>query len=151
MQKNVIFYNSFVDLGTLKILLPRPTFTLLHISMKRKARPGRSPIRLGRARPVISTPYWHAAELLADGRGVLVPFGSAEAIATEVCALLRDDSRRNAMREEAYRLGREMVWSNVARAVHAFLPAFAARRRAPRCESLSPPRRWTSAHAKRPR
>jgi hypothetical protein len=63
---------------------------------------------------VVSTPYWHATELLADGRGVLVPFGDAQAIAREVIALLRDDNRRHALRKNAYRLGRDMVWSNVA-------------------------------------
>ncbi len=64
---------------------------------------------------MVSTPYWHAAELLADDRGVLVPFGDAEAIARAVIGLLRDDTRRHAMRKNAYKLGREMVWSNVAR------------------------------------
>jgi hypothetical protein len=63
---------------------------------------------------VISTPYWHAAELLAEDRGVLVPFADAPAIAREVIGLLRDDSRRHAIRKNAYRIGREMVWSNVA-------------------------------------
>ena len=48
-------------------------------------------------------------------RGVLVPFADPEAIAREVMALLRDETRRNAMRENAYKLGREMMWSNVAR------------------------------------
>src|SRR4029077_17363827 len=47
-------------------------------------------------------------------RGVLVPFGDADAIAREVTSLLRDDTRRHAIRKNAYRLGREMVWSNVA-------------------------------------
>ena len=64
---------------------------------------------------VISTPYWHAAELLAEDHGVLVPFGDAPAIAREVIGLLRDDTRRHAIRKNAYKLGREMVWSNVAR------------------------------------
>ncbi len=68
----------------------------------------------GAGKAVISTPYWHAAELLADGQGLLVPFRDAAAIAREVIGLLRDDTRRHAMRKNAYRLGREMVWSNVA-------------------------------------
>jgi hypothetical protein len=69
----------------------------------------------GSGKAVVSTPYWHAAELLADGRGVLVPFGESTAIAGEVISLLGDDIRRHAMRKNAYRLGREMVWSNVAK------------------------------------
>jgi hypothetical protein len=63
---------------------------------------------------VVSTPYWHAAELLAEDRGTLVPFGDSSAIADEVLGLLRDDTRRHAMRKNAYKLGREMIWSNVA-------------------------------------
>jgi len=63
---------------------------------------------------VVSTPYWHAAELLTEDRGVLVPFADAPAIAREVIGLLRDDVRRHAMRKNAYRIGRDMIWSNVA-------------------------------------
>jgi len=63
---------------------------------------------------VVSTPNWHAAELLADGRGALVPFGDAQAIAREVTGLLKDDTRRHAIRKAAYKLGRDMIWSNVA-------------------------------------
>src|SRR5256885_8367346 len=68
----------------------------------------------GAGKAVISTPYWHAAELLAEDRGVLVPFGDAAAIAREVTGLLGDDTRRHAIRKNAYRLGRDMIWSNVA-------------------------------------
>src|SRR5204863_8330322 len=44
-----------------------------------------------------------------------VPFGDAKAIAREVIGLLRDETRRHAIRKNAYKLGREMVWSNVAK------------------------------------
>lgn len=44
-----------------------------------------------------------------------MPFADSPAIAREVIGLLRDDTRRHAIRKNAYRLGREMVWSNVAR------------------------------------
>src|SRR5581483_6721963 len=57
---------------------------------------------------------WHAAELLGEGRGILVPFGDAPAVAREVIDLLRDDTRRHAIRKNAYKIGREMIWSNVA-------------------------------------
>jgi hypothetical protein len=75
----------------------------------------------GAGKAVVSTPYWHAAELLAEERGVLVPFADSPAIAHEVCGLLGDATRRHAIRKNAYKLGREMVWNNVARLyMHSF-------------------------------
>jgi glycosyltransferase involved in cell wall biosynthesis len=63
---------------------------------------------------VVSTPYRHAAELLADGRGTLVPFRDPAAIARAVCDLLGDDIRRQALRTQGWLLGREMIWPRVA-------------------------------------
>src|SRR5438128_462321 len=65
----------------------------------------------GAGKAVVSTPYWHAAELLADERGVLVPFADSKAIAREVLNLLHDEPRRHLLRKNAYLLGREMIWS----------------------------------------
>ena len=67
----------------------------------------------GMGKPVVSTPYRHAAELLADGRGMLVPFANPAAIADAVLGLLEDPARMQAMREEAYRLGRGFVWARI--------------------------------------
>jgi glycosyltransferase involved in cell wall biosynthesis len=61
----------------------------------------------GAGKAVVSTPFWHAHELLADDRGVLVPFGDPAAIAREVIGLLKDETRRHAIRKNAYKLGRE--------------------------------------------
>ena len=69
-------------------------------------------LRLGK--PVVSTPYWHARELLADGRGVLVPFGDAAAIGSEIAELLTDDVRRQAMCKRAYAVSRTMTWARTA-------------------------------------
>ena len=68
----------------------------------------------GLGKPVVSTPYWHARELLADGRGVLVPFGDAAAIGNEIARLLTDGPRRQAMRERAYAASRSMTWERTA-------------------------------------
>jgi len=68
----------------------------------------------GCGKAVISTPYWHAAELLGEGRGVLVPFGDPDAIAREVCGLFDEPRRLEAMRRRSYAAGREMIWSRVA-------------------------------------
>ncbi|HEY0342810.1 MAG TPA: hypothetical protein VGC34_18550, partial [Steroidobacteraceae bacterium] len=63
---------------------------------------------------VDSTPYWHAQELLADGRGILVPFGDSAATGAEIAALLADDPRRLALRKVAYAHGRSMTWQHCA-------------------------------------
>ncbi len=64
---------------------------------------------------MISTPYLYARELLADGRGILVPWGDAAAIAREVIGLLGDDARRLALQERGAAHGRDMRWPAVAR------------------------------------
>src|SRR6202047_145808 len=114
IEKNVIFYNDFVELENLKEFIGAADLYITPYLNEAQITSGTLAYTFGSGKAVVSTPYWHAAELLADDRGVLVPFADAAAIAREVIALLRDDSRRHAMRKNAYRLGREMVWNNVA-------------------------------------
>ena len=71
-------------------------------------------LALGKA--VVSTPYVHAIELLADDHGVIVPFNDSNAIAAEVIGLLSDKDRLSALQKRAYSRHRDMIW-----------PAFAAR------------------------
>ncbi|MGC2363515.1 MAG: glycosyltransferase [Candidatus Sulfotelmatobacter sp.] len=115
LEKNVIFYNRFVELENLKEFIGAADFYITPYLNEAQITSGTLAYTFGAGKVVISTPYWHAAELLAEGHGVLVPFGDAPAIAREVIGLLRDDTRRHAIRKNAYKLGREMVWSNVAR------------------------------------
>jgi glycosyltransferase involved in cell wall biosynthesis len=76
-------------------------------------------IAFGAGKAIISTPYWHAKELLAEGRGVIVPFQSPKAIADAVLDLLEDDAKRHAMRKRAYLHSRETTWPKTARAYMA--------------------------------
>ena len=70
---------------------------------------------MGAGKAIISTPYWHAAELLDNERGALVPFEDPAAIAVAAIRLLDDDAERNLMRERAYLYARKMVWNQVAK------------------------------------
>ncbi len=115
LEKNVIFYNRFVELETLKEFIGAADFYITPYLNEAQITSGALAYTFGAGKVVISTPYWHAEELLAEDHGVLVPFCDAPAIAREVIGLLRDDTRRHAIRKNAYKLGREMVWSNVAR------------------------------------
>ncbi len=114
VEKNVIFYNDFVELENLKEFIGAADLYITPYLNEAQITSGTLAYTFGAGKAVVSTPYWHAAELLAEDRGVLVPFANAPAIAREVIGLLRDDTRRHAMRKNAYRMGREMIWSNAA-------------------------------------
>jgi len=68
---------------------------------------------IGAGRPVVSTPYAYASELLADGRGVLVEAGSSERFAAALIELLGDPGLRAAIGRRAYAHSRRMVWPAV--------------------------------------
>jgi glycosyltransferase involved in cell wall biosynthesis len=114
IEKNIIFYNRFVDLENLKEFIGAADLYLTPYLNEAQITSGTLAYAFGAGKAVVSTPYWHAAELLAEDRGVLVPFGDPQAMAREVIGLLRDDTRRHAIRKNAYKIGREMIWSNVA-------------------------------------
>jgi len=114
IQKHVSFYNRFVELHELTDFIGAADLYITPYLNEAQAVSGTLAYAFGCGQAVISTPYWHAEELLADGCGVLVPFADSAAIGKEIVALLSDDSRRHAMRKRAYLLGREMIWSHVA-------------------------------------
>ena len=114
IKKNVIFYNRFVELEELKEFIGAADIYVTPYLNREQITSGTLAYSFGCGKAIVSTPYWHAEELLADERGVIVPFADADAIAAELIGLLRDEPRRHAMRKKAYMLGREMVWSNTA-------------------------------------
>ena len=69
---------------------------------------------VGVGKAVVSTPYVHATEILADGHGVLVDFGDAGGFAREIARLLTDGSARADLSARAYARGRTMLWSRLA-------------------------------------
>ncbi len=128
LRRHVVFYNRFVSLKELKEFLGATDVYVTPYLAREQVVSGTLSYAFGCGKAVVSTPYWHAEELLADGRGVLVPFGDSAALARELTDLLRDDVRRGAMRKQAYLLGREMVWSKVA---HQFMASYQKARLAP--------------------
>jgi glycosyltransferase involved in cell wall biosynthesis len=69
---------------------------------------------LGAGKAIISTPYWHAIELLDQQRGALVPFQDPAALARRTIELLDTPAIRHAMRKRGYQFARAMVWNVVA-------------------------------------
>jgi len=114
VQKNVVFFNRFVELEELMRFIGAADIYLTPYLTEAQITSGTLAYAFGSGNAVVSTPYWHAAELLAAERGKLVPFRDAPAIAMAVVELLRDEPLRHTMRKNAYKLGRDMVWSRVA-------------------------------------
>jgi glycosyltransferase involved in cell wall biosynthesis len=69
---------------------------------------------MGAGKAIISTPYWYATEVLADGRGALVPFDDSAAIADTATELLDNESALQSMRKSAYLYARRMIWDQIA-------------------------------------
>jgi glycosyltransferase involved in cell wall biosynthesis len=126
IKPNVSFYNRFVEIDELIEFIGMADIYITPYLNPAQITSGTLAYSFGCGKAVISTPYWYAEELLADGRGVLVPFGNPANLAREVCELLRDEPRRHAMRKKAYLLGREMIWSHVA---HLYMESFHRARR----------------------
>jgi len=134
LTKHVVFYNRFVSNEELKEFLGATDLYITPYLDRVQITSGALAYAFGCGKAVVSTPYWHAEELLADGRGVLVPFRDSVALAGEISALLQNEIRRHAMRKQAYLLGREMIWSNVA---HQLMQSFQKARLIPANKRLT--------------
>jgi glycosyltransferase involved in cell wall biosynthesis len=121
IENNVVFLNQFVDQPTLLEFISMCDVYVTPYLNEAQMTSGTLAYSFGLGKPVVSTPYWHARELLFDGRGVLVSFGDAAAIGSEIAQLLTDDPRRQAMRERAYAASRSMTWERTA---ERYLTAF---------------------------
>jgi glycosyltransferase involved in cell wall biosynthesis len=133
VDAHVIFMNRFVSQEELIECIGAADLYLTPYLSRTQIVSGTLAYSVGAGKAVVSTPYWYAEELLDEGRGVLVPFGDSEAIAAHVVDLLGRDADRHAMRKRAYLLGRDMIWSVVARRyLELFAEVREARARHPR-------------------
>jgi glycosyltransferase involved in cell wall biosynthesis len=121
VEDHVVFLDQFVDQAMLLEFISMCDVYVTPYLNEAQMTSGTLAYSFGLGKPVVSTPYWHARELLADGRGILVPFGDAAAIGREIAELLTDDARRQAMCRRAYAVSRTMTWQRTAeRYVSAF-------------------------------
>jgi glycosyltransferase involved in cell wall biosynthesis len=114
IAEHVVFLDRFVDQPTLLRFISMCDLYVTPYLSEAQMTSGTLSYSFGLGKPVVSTPYWHAQELLADGRGILVPFGDSKAIGDAIAGLLTDDGRRRAMGERAYAESRSMVWKRIA-------------------------------------
>ena len=114
VEKNVIFHNRFVSPEEMMEFIGSADIYITPYKNEAQVVSGTLAYALGAGKAVISTPYWHALELLDQRRGVLVPFHDQDAIAEQTIWLLENEAERHAMRKRAYLFSRNMVWKSVA-------------------------------------
>jgi glycosyltransferase involved in cell wall biosynthesis len=118
---HVIFQNRFVELKELCEFLGIADIYVTPYLEEAQITSGALAYAMGTGKAVISTPYWYATEMLAEGRGRIVPFRNSDAMAEQIIELLNNDVERHAMRKKAYTFSREAVWKEVSR---KYLQAF---------------------------
>ncbi|RYD85254.1 MAG: glycosyltransferase [Verrucomicrobiaceae bacterium] len=114
LKDHVIFYNRFVSPADLGEFIGATDIYLTPYLGEAQITSGTLAQVFGAGKVVVSTPYWHASELLDDGRGALVPFRDPQAIASAVCNYLDDPDLMERTRLTAHGKGREMIWKSVA-------------------------------------
>jgi glycosyltransferase involved in cell wall biosynthesis len=114
VESNVIFHNRFVSPEEMVEFIGAADIYITPYRHEAQVVSGTLAYALGAGKAIISTPYWHAMELLDDRRGALVPFQNPNALAQKTIELLDTPAIRHAMRKRAYAFAREMVWKRVA-------------------------------------
>lgn len=116
LEEHVLFHPRFVELNELLEYLGAADICVTPYLNVEQITSGALCYAMGSGKAVISTPYWHAEEVLADGRGMLVPLRDSKALSESILHLLDDEVALSAMRKKAYTYTRHMIWSSVARA-----------------------------------
>jgi len=114
VASQVIFHNRFASPEEMAQFIGVADIYITPYRHEAQVVSGTLAYALGAGKAIISTPYWHAMELLDDRRGALVPFQNPDAIAQKAIELLDTPAIRHAMRKRAYLYAREMIWKRVA-------------------------------------
>jgi glycosyltransferase involved in cell wall biosynthesis len=114
VESQVLFHNRFVSPDEMLAFIGAADIYITPYRHEAQVVSGTLAYALGAGKAIISTPYWHAIELLDDRRGALVPFQNPGAIAQKTVELLDTPAKRHAMRKRAYEFAHCMVWKSVA-------------------------------------
>ena len=123
LSDHVIFQNRFVELKELCEFLGTADIYISPYPEEAQITSGTLAYAMGTGKAIISTPYWYATEMLAEGRGIIVPFNNPGAMAEQIIGLLNNDTERHMIRKKAYTFSREAIWKEVAR---KYLEVFSA-------------------------
>lgn len=115
IEGNVIFHKRYVSIEDLREYLLAADVYVTPYRAKEQITSGTLAYALASGRAIVSTPYWHAQELLANGRGRLADFDDVDRFAAHIRELLDDSAERESIRARAHEFGRQMTWPRVAK------------------------------------
>lgn len=121
VSDNVRFIARFLEITDLVTFLQATDIYITPYQGKEQITSGTLAYSLAAGKPVISTPYWYAQELLDEGRGILVDFGESDGIGKALLDLLDNPAKRDEIRQKAFKFGRRMTWPIVA---HHYVECF---------------------------
>ncbi len=113
LEENVVLLNEYTSQKELFKYLYASDIYITPYLNEQQITSGTLTYALGAGSAIVSTPYWHAAELLSDGRGVLFDFGDDKALSEILIDLLDNPDKRVAIRNKAFKYGRQMTWPKI--------------------------------------
>lgn len=125
---NIAFVDRFVEQDELLDYLQAADVYVTPYTNPAQITSGTLSYAVGVGKAVVSTPYVHATEILADDHGRLVPFGDSAAMAREIADLLAHDDARRSLSERAYARGRTMTYPRLAETAMVEIDAMVAAR-----------------------
>jgi glycosyltransferase involved in cell wall biosynthesis len=135
LQEHVIFHNRFVNDEELHNFLCAADIYVTPYLNQEQLTSGTLSFAVGTGKAVVSTPYWAAMELLAEGRGKLVKFGNSVEIAEGIIEILKKNSLYYSLRRRAYDYGRARTWPKIGQ---VYWKLFSAKRLPVRVMAKSP-------------
>ncbi|MFC1770452.1 glycosyltransferase [Candidatus Margulisiibacteriota bacterium] len=119
LEKSVFFIDGFFSLEELCEYIGAADIYVIPYLNKEQITSGTLSYAMGAGKPIVSTPFWHAKEYLADNRGILAEFNDHESFIKHINDLLSDEVKRNAIRKRAYDFTRPMIWKEVAKSYYS--------------------------------
>ncbi|MFH1297777.1 MAG: glycosyltransferase family 4 protein [Bacteroidota bacterium] len=110
LEKHVVFLNEFINVQDLFKYLSASDIYITPYLNEAQMTSGTLSYAVGVGSAVISTPYWHAAELLAEGRGRLFDFNDSNSLTSTLTELLDKPEELNELKRKAYDYGRKITW-----------------------------------------
>jgi glycosyltransferase involved in cell wall biosynthesis len=114
LQENVRFINKYISLEELMVWLKIIDIYITPYLDSQQSASGALAYAIGAGKICISTPYLYAKEVLAEGRGIIVPFRNSQAIADAVIDICENPQKKLRIENKTYKFGRLMTWYNVA-------------------------------------